>query len=241
MKLDRAKFAPNGIADPLFQVYRREYKRYPLLTTEEEKALALRYRETGDREAAHKLITGNLGLVVKIARKLHSAQRWGTEFTEHLLDLIQEGNLGLMRAVEGYDPDRGAKFSSYASVWIKRCVQKFLNGGWAGSLPLNAPLKEGFDESYQDLLPDPGPQSDDAFADAKLQQVFRQKLEEFRQTLNSKELEILDTRILVDQPGTLQRIAKRHGVTYGRVRQIEDRLTQKLRIYLRSQFTDGVE
>ncbi len=94
--------------DPL-KHYLMEIKRYPLLSREEERRLSIRYREKGDMEAAYRLITSNLRLVVKIA--LSFQRHW----MRNLMDLIQEGNIGLMQAVKKFDPYRGFKLSYYAS------------------------------------------------------------------------------------------------------------------------------
>lgn len=109
--------------DPL-QMYLLEIKRYRLLTREEEKELGTRVREKNDQEAAYRLITSNLRLVVKIAMDFH--RYW----TKNLLDLIQEGNLGLLQAVGKFDPYRGIKFSYYASFWIKAYMLKFIMDNW---------------------------------------------------------------------------------------------------------------
>jgi RNA polymerase sigma-32 factor len=98
--------------DP-FCLYRNEIQRYQLLSREDERDLAIRYREKGDIEAAYKLITANLRLVVKIAMDF---QRY---WMQNLMDLIQEGNVGLMKAAKKFDPYKGYKFSYYASFWIK--------------------------------------------------------------------------------------------------------------------------
>ena len=109
--------------DPL-QVYLLEIKRYKLLTREEETELAIRVREKQDQKAAYRLITSNLRLVVKIAMDFH--RYW----TKSLLDLIQEGNVGLLQAVRKFDPYRGIKFSYYASFWIKAYMLKFIMENW---------------------------------------------------------------------------------------------------------------
>ena len=109
--------------DPL-QMYLFEVKRYKLLTVEEEKKLAIRVREHNDEKAAYKLITSNLRLVIKIAMDFH--RYW----TKNLLDLIQEGNVGLLHAVRKFDPYRGIKFSYYASFWIKAYILKFIMDNW---------------------------------------------------------------------------------------------------------------
>jgi len=110
-------------SDPL-RLYLDEIKRYPLLTREEEAKYAIRYQEEGDLEAAYKLITSNLRLVVKIAMDFQ--RHW----MQNLMDLIQEGNIGLMQAVKKFDPYRGYKFSYYASFWIKAYIIKFIMDNW---------------------------------------------------------------------------------------------------------------
>jgi RNA polymerase sigma-32 factor len=109
--------------DPL-QYYLLEIKRYNLLTKEEEVELAIRVREHNDQEAAFRLVTSNLRLVVKIAMDFH--RYW----TKSLLDLIQEGNVGLLQAVKKFDPYRGIKFSYYSSFWIKAYMLKFIMENW---------------------------------------------------------------------------------------------------------------
>lgn len=109
--------------DPL-QIYLMEIKSYNLLTREEETELAIRVREKKDKHAAYRLVTSNLRLVVKIAMDFH--RYW----TRSLLDLIQEGNVGLLQAVGKFDPYRGIKFSYYASFWIKAYMLKFIMENW---------------------------------------------------------------------------------------------------------------
>lgn len=109
--------------DPL-QLYLYEIKKYKLLTKEEETELAIRVREQNDQEAAYRLVTSNLRLVVKIAMDFH--RYW----TKSLLDLIQEGNIGLIQAVQKFDPYRGIKFSYYSSYWIKAYMWSFIMKNW---------------------------------------------------------------------------------------------------------------
>jgi RNA polymerase sigma-32 factor len=104
--------------DPL-QAYMREISRYALLTPEEEKELAVRFQEEGDPKAAYALVTANLRLVAKIAFKYR-------RFYKNVLDLIQEGNIGLMKAVQKFDPYRGVRLSTYARYWIQAYVMYFL-------------------------------------------------------------------------------------------------------------------
>jgi RNA polymerase sigma-32 factor len=104
--------------DP-YRRYLLEVRKYPTLTREEEQALARRYRETGDRDALFQLVTSNLMLVVRIALSFRRAAK-------NLLDLIQEGNLGLLAAIERFDPDVGVRLPTYAAWWIRAYIVKFL-------------------------------------------------------------------------------------------------------------------
>ncbi len=109
--------------DPLKQ-YLTEVSRYPLLSREEEKALAeLVYRQK-DKEAARTLILSNLKLVVKIALGYYNTYM-------NVRDLIQEGNIGLMQAVKKYNPYKGTKFSTYASFWIRAYMLKYIRNNWS--------------------------------------------------------------------------------------------------------------
>ncbi|MEZ4362348.1 MAG: RNA polymerase factor sigma-32 [Kofleriaceae bacterium] len=111
-----------GKRDPL-AIYMAETRRYPLLTPTEEHDLAVRLVEHGDNVAARRLVEANLRLVVKIAYEYRRAHR-------NLLDLVQEGNIGLMQAVRKFDPYRGVKLSSYAAFWIRAYILKFILNNW---------------------------------------------------------------------------------------------------------------
>ncbi len=115
--------SPPAPFDPLRR-YLWEINQYKLLTPEEEKSLAVRYYENQDMEAAYRLTTANLRLVVKIA--LDFQRYW----MQNLLDLIQEGNIGLIQAVKKFDPYREIKFSYYASYWIKAYILRFIMDNW---------------------------------------------------------------------------------------------------------------
>ncbi|MEJ2110754.1 MAG: RNA polymerase factor sigma-32 [Acidobacteriota bacterium] len=104
--------------DPLRR-YMSEISRFTPLSRDEEHRLAIEYHNTGDRETAYRLVTSNLKLVVKIAMIYHKVYR-------NLLDLIQEGNLGLIQAVKRFDPYRGTRLPTYAAWWIKAFILKFL-------------------------------------------------------------------------------------------------------------------
>jgi len=104
--------------------YVAEINKHKLLSKEEETALAMRYKQHGDIDAAHQLVTSNLRFVVKIA---HEYKGYGFR----LLDLIQEGNIGLMMAVKKFDPERGYRLISYAVWWIRAYMQNFIVNSWS--------------------------------------------------------------------------------------------------------------
>jgi RNA polymerase sigma-32 factor len=108
--------------DPL-QAYLREVQRHTLLTPEEEQRLTRHYVETQDVKTAARLVTANLRLVVKLAYEYRRAYK-------NIMDLIQEGNIGLMQAVKRYDPYRGVKLSSYAAWWIRAYILRFILNNW---------------------------------------------------------------------------------------------------------------
>jgi RNA polymerase sigma-32 factor len=104
--------------------YLTQIRQYPLLSPEEEFVLATRYKETEDVDAAHKLITSNLRFVVKVALEYRG-------YSLKLLDIIQEGNIGLMVALKKFDPHKGYRFISYAIWWIRAYIQNFIIKSWS--------------------------------------------------------------------------------------------------------------
>jgi RNA polymerase sigma-32 factor len=280
--------------DPL-RAYMAEVARHPVLSREEEHALAVRYTETGDVDAAYKLVASNLRLVVKIA---HEYRR--TAF--QLLDLVQEGNLGLMQAVKKYDPWKGVKLSSYAAWWIRAYIIRFIMENWrmvklgttqaqrklffnlakerekllargidptprllaknldvevkdveemtarmAGDdLSLDAPLSAGDEDSRQTHLDrvtaSNAANADDQIADEELRRIFREKLDSFAKTItDEKERFIFDRRLLPpdgEPPLTLQEVGDRFKLTRERARQIEAKLTARLRDWLKAEIPD---
>ena len=105
-------------ADP-FRRYMSEARKYPPLSREDEQELARRYRDTGDREALFRLVTANLMLVVRVAFSFRRA-------AHNLLDLVQEGNLGLIAAIDRFDPELGVRLPTYAAWWVRAYMVKFL-------------------------------------------------------------------------------------------------------------------
>jgi RNA polymerase sigma-32 factor len=113
---------PSQLFDPL-RTYLREISKYPLMTREEEREMVRRMRMDGNVEAGQKVVLANLRLVVRMALDCHSYP--------NLLDLIQEGNMGLVHAIGKYNPEKGTRFSTYASFWIRACMLKFMMESWS--------------------------------------------------------------------------------------------------------------
>ncbi|MFZ4578229.1 MAG: sigma-70 family RNA polymerase sigma factor [Myxococcota bacterium] len=116
--------AREPILKDTLEQYLAEVNRYPLLTREQEYALAKRFQETGDPDAARALVTANLRFVVKIAYQF-------ANYDIKLTDLVQEGNIGLMKAVAKFKPDRGYRLISYAVWWIKAYIQNYIIQSWS--------------------------------------------------------------------------------------------------------------
>ncbi|SRR5216683_1049340 len=283
-------------ADAL-QRYMAEVAKHPLLTREEEHKLAVKFARTHDPDIAYRLVTANLRLVVKIAHEYRRA-------AFSLLDLIQEGNVGLMHAVQKYDPFRGVKLSSYAAWWIRAYILRYLMDNWRmvklgttqaqrklffnlrkeqerllgqgfeaqpallaeklevseqdvremdqrlgnDEFSLDAPAGAGNDESRQtqgDRLAQPAEPVDERLASEELRRIFHEKLAEFGKTLTAeKDKFLFEHRIAPPddkEPMTLQEIGNLWGVTRERARQLEARLTDKLREYLRKELPDFAE
>jgi RNA polymerase sigma-32 factor len=104
--------------------YFEEIRRFPMLTQQDEFVLAKRWRENGDRDAAHQLVTSHLRLVAKIARGYRG-------YGLPIADLISEGHVGLMQAVERFEPERGFRFATYAVWWIKAAIQEYILRSWS--------------------------------------------------------------------------------------------------------------
>ena len=111
-------------SNPALHRYLQEISQYELLSREETEKLAAKFREDGDQDAAYRLVSSNLRLVVKVAMDFQ--KYWMQNF----MDLIQEGNVGLVQATKKFDPYRGVKFSYYAAYWIRAYILKFIMDNW---------------------------------------------------------------------------------------------------------------
>ncbi len=268
--------------------YLAELRKHAPISREEEQELARRWVEQGDIEAAQSLVLANLRLVVKIAMEYRRA--WS-----NTLDLIQEGNLGLLQAVHRFDPTRGVKVSSYAAYWIRAYLLKFIldnlrivrlgttraqrklffnlnkekreleRQGFEveprllaerlgvsehdvidmdqrlseSDLSLNAPVRA--DEKgveFGDLLSADTEGAEQQLADADLRRVFLGKAREFADTLDERDRRIMDDRVLSEDPRTLRELGEEFGLSRERVRQLEARLVNQLREYLKENLVD---
>ena len=272
------------------QRYLAEIRRYPLLTPEEEHQLAVRYKEQGDVEAAYRLVTANLRLVVMFARRYERA-------VHNLLDLIQEGSIGLMEAVRNFDPYRGVRFPSYAVWWVRAYIIRYLMNNWrmvklgttqaqrklffnlqrekerleaegfspapkliaqnlgvkeeevvemekrmAGrDMSLDTPIEaeEGESGTLGDLFPAKQDNAEEAVAAAEYRTLMSEKMREFARTLKGKDEVIFRTRLLAEEPVTLQEIGDQYGISRERIRQLESRLKKKLKDFLLREFKDA--
>lgn len=269
---------PSSATDPVAR-YLAEIRKYPVLSKEEEYALAVRYRETGDREAAQKLVTSNLRFVVKIAMEY-------SKFGAKMIDLIQEGNMGLMQAVKDFNPYKGVRLITYAVWWIRGHIQEFLMrhysmvrigtthnqrklfyelqrsraqlermGMEAGLMQISGRLGIPEDEVkamservlQRDTSFDKTSSSDDPstlhdrtsdktamnaeeeFSHKQELSLLTQNIEKIKGELNSREIFILENRLLADEPKTLQEIGNEYGITREAARQLEARLILKIK------------
>lgn len=272
--------------DPL-KIYLKEISQYELLSPEKELELAQKLQETGDIEVAKKLVMANLRLVVKIAMEYRHSY-------SNVMDLIQEGNIGLMKAVSKYDAEKGAKLSYYASWWIRSYILKFILdnfrlvkvgttaeqkklfynlmkekqrllamgikpdakkiskslgvseasviemnkriGEFSGDMSIDASSQnqDGSNSmSLAETLALPEPELDDALGQEQELDILKDHLDDFLSELKARDRDIFTKRLLSQVPMSLQAIADEYGVSRERIRQVEQRLIEKLRVYMK--------
>jgi RNA polymerase sigma-32 factor len=275
--------------DPL-EAYLREISVYKPLTKEEEKSVALKYYESKDIAAAYKLVTSNLWLVVKIARDYKKAAK-------SLLDLIQEGNIGLLEAVKNFDPYREVRFPSYAIWWVKAFIIRYLianlrlvkigttqaqrklffnlnkekdrlekEGFYPGpkliasnlnvresdviemeqrlasaDMSFDAPLTDDSDSNLMSIIPSGDLSAEEIVEKQQIQDLIRESLEAFAETLNEKERVIFQERLLGEEKLTLNDLADQFSLSRERIRQIEVRVKEKLKKFLISKLGSNLE
>ncbi len=217
-------------------------REYPPLSREEEHRLAVRARR-GDLSARQQLVRHNLAFVVAIARK----QRRGSV---RLDDVIQEGNVGLMRAVEKFDPSAGTRFSTYAVWWIRAYVGKYLKEARSSVRPqsgtvaqadlsLDSAVDEDNETTHIERIEDESPGPEDHFLSNEADVEVRDALGRIRKRVGELGWDIIHNRLQQEQPRTLEEIGKRWGVSRERVRQVELRTKQFLARYLEADERDA--
>ncbi|MDH5428564.1 MAG: RNA polymerase factor sigma-32 [Nitrospirota bacterium] len=267
--------------------YLAEVRRYPFLSKEEELQLFHEYQQLGTREAAVKLILANLRVSVKIASE------YGLAGLDQM-DLIQEGNVGLLQAMKKFDPTKNVRFYAYAAWWVRAFVLRYLLnnfrlvkigttqeqrrlfynlrrekaklerqgyvpdpklladrlnvrerdvvemdqrlGSW--ELSLDQPMTEEGEGTFHDLLPAIQTPVDDQLGRTQLRLLFRKKLAEFARTLTEREEDILRNRMLSETPVTLEDLGKKYSITKERSRQIEAKIINKLREFMKKDIHD---
>lgn len=277
-----------ALSNPALHRYLQEISQYELLSREETEELATKFQETGDPDAAYRLVSSNLRLVVKVAMDFQ--KYWMQNF----MDLIQEGNVGLVQATKKFDPYRGVKFSYYAAYWIRAYILKFIMDNWRlvkigttqaqrklffslnkekklleaqGFKPevkllaerlnvkesevvemgqrmdnwdvsLEAPVRSDSEDEQKNFLPQEGPGIEELVASQEMRERLFEILAGMEDKLNDKEQMILKTRLLSDEPRTLQTIADEFSISRERVRQIEANLLKKLKKQFEKEMPD---
>jgi RNA polymerase primary sigma factor len=210
-------------------------RQLPLLSPEAERELAIRAR-SGDPSARDEMVRRHVALVVMFARK----QARGNLPLE---ELVQEGNLGILRAIEKYDPDAGTRFSTYAVWWIRAFIWRYLKharssvrpkSGTAAvaDLSLDSLVGEDADATYLERIEDDRPAPDARYAEAEQDAQLRGELEKVRGRIGELGWDIIHSRLKQDPPETLEQIGKRWNLSRERVRQVEVATKRFLRGYL---------
>ncbi len=227
------------------EIYTKRIKDYPLLTPEEELDLARRYKD-GDVDAGQRIVTANLRFVVKMSQP-YFHQGYSP------LEIIQEGNMGLVKALIRFDPDRGVRFICYAIWWIKAYIKNFIQKSYKahtgrlthakGLISLDCSISSDVDndETLLDHLYNEGPDQEDAYASKERYSYLLDLLSAEPAILSDRERFIIQQRFFCDPPATLKDIANQIGVTRERVRQIEARSLKRMRDAIERQNAIQVE
>jgi RNA polymerase sigma-32 factor len=262
-------------------------RRHPLLDADEEHQLAVRWHENEDRDAGRQLVTAHLRLVISIARRYERA-------FQNLLDLVQEGNIGLLEALKNFDPYRGVRFPTYAVWWIRAYVIRYVMNNWRqvkigttqaqrklffnlqkekdrlereGFAPdpkliadrlavkpseviemdqrlsgrdvsVDAPVGDRGESTMLDFLSGGTRDTESAYAESQARSLIATKIREFGATLEGRDREIFDERMIADEPVTLRELGERYEVSRERVRQIEERVRKRLREFMLEEVPD---
>jgi RNA polymerase primary sigma factor len=216
--------------------YLRQIGGRPQLTREQEYELARRARK-GDSSARDTLALSNLPFVVAVAKKFaHRGAR--------LDDLVQEGNVGLMKAIEHFDPKKNVRFATYAVWWIRAYITRYLKdnrsqvrGGESerGSMvdfSLDTAIDEDGDTTFLDRLEEPSIGPQDTFLGKEQDADVQQALAKVKKRIGDLGWDIVQERLTQDKPRTLEELGQRWGVSRERVRQVELKTKHFLARYL---------
>ncbi|MBE2254363.1 MAG: sigma-70 family RNA polymerase sigma factor [Myxococcus sp.] len=216
--------------------YMRSMGGHKQLTREDEYELSGRARK-GDEAARRTLAVSNLPFVVAVAKKF-------TSRGARLDDLIQEGNVGLMKAIEHFDSRKNVRFATYAVWWIRAYITRYLKdnrshvrGGEHERISMNdfsldTPLDDEGDSTYMERLEDAGPTPDVTFLKLEQDEGVAEALQKVRRRLGDLGWDILQERLTQDKPRTLEELGQRWGVSRERVRQVELKTKSFLARYL---------
>ncbi len=274
--------------------YFQEIWKFPILPVTEEQALAVRWRDHGDVESAHKLVTSHLRLVAKIAMGYRG-------YGLPVADLISEGNVGLMKAVKKFEPERGFRLSTYAMWWIRAAITEYILRSWSlvktgtlaaqkklffglgrikrklnildggeldldqarlvaenldvsekdviemdrrlssRDLSLNAPRshEDGEGAEFQDSLVDESPSPESLAADHE-ESAYRMGLvRRAMEQLSERERHIIAERRLSEDPKTLEELGRIYGISRERIRQLEQRAFNRIRMAVQEMAADA--
>jgi RNA polymerase primary sigma factor len=218
--------------------YLRHLGDHPQLTREQEYELGRRARK-GDEEARRTLALANLAFVVAVAKKFANRGH-------RLDDLIQEGNVGLMKAIEHFDPKKNVRFTTYAVWWIRAYITRYLKdnrsqvrGGESerqgmSDFSLDASVDEEGETTFLDRLEDSGPGPQDTFLSREQDSQVQDALAKVRKRIGDLGWDILQERLTQDKPRTLEELGARWGVSRERVRQVELKTKTFLARYLQA-------
>jgi RNA polymerase primary sigma factor len=234
-----SSFARENIAPYLRQMGGR-----PQLTREQEYALVRRARK-GDERARETLAVSNLAFVVSVAKKFaHRGAR--------LDDLVQEGNVGLMKAIEHFDPKKNVRFATYAVWWIRAYITRYLKdnrsqvrGGESerGSMvdfSLDVTIDEDGETTFLERLEEPSASPQESFIGKEQDEEVQAALAKVKKRIGDLGWDIVQERLTQDKPRTLEELGQRWGVSRERVRQVELKTKHFLARYL-SAFNQDTE
>jgi len=231
--------------DDGISVYLKQLGGRRQLTRDEDYELSRKARQ-GDAAAREELARHNLAFVVAVARKY--AHRGGAR----LDDLVQEGNVGLMKAIEHFDSKKNVRFATYAVWWIRAYITRYLKDnrsqvrggeserGVMADFSLDVPVEDDGDVTFLDRLEDQGPTPDEQALAAEQDEEVQAALQRVRRRIGDLGWDILQERLTQDKPTTLEEIGQRWGVSRERVRQVELKTKSFLARYLES-FNEDID